>query len=170
MKKMLHEISHNLHLKCTQVPAQGGAAKKNCSPKDKGSFISYWGHKRSNNQIAVRTTPKSCVNPNSSGTLPFDKDPALNSVKKLRSKQTHLENIHVDSHSKCKNDKGLKICTKGRPILERYRQICTDRRLKRARAAIQHLAEMITHNSTFSRRSLPMKVSQVIYLPVNNGA
>ncbi|KAL1819797.1 hypothetical protein ACET3Z_014666 [Daucus carota] len=72
-------VSHLLQLKCTQVPAQGGAAKKNCSPiinrehkkssklvEDKGSFISYWGHKRSNNQIAVRRTPKSCVNPNSS--------------------------------------------------------------------------------------------------------
>ncbi|KAL1819753.1 hypothetical protein ACET3Z_014622 [Daucus carota] len=175
-------------LKCTQVPAQGDGAKKNCSAivnrvhkkssklvEDsseeqrpsysaapvKRSFISYWKYKRSHNQVAVRTTPKSCANPSSSGTLPFE-DPALNSVKKLGSKQEHLENIHVDSHSKCKNDEDLMICTKARPIMERYRQICTDRRLKRARAAIQHLVEMIRHNSTMSRRSLPMKVSQVI--------
>ena len=92
-------VSHLLQLKCTQVPAQGGAAKKNCSPiinrehkksrklvEDsceehrpsysaapvKGSFISYWRHKRSNNHVAVRTTPMRCVNPNSSGTLPFE--------------------------------------------------------------------------------------------------
>ena len=110
-----------LQLKCTQVPAQGDGAKKNCSAivnrvhkkssklvEDsseeqrpsysaapvKRSFISYWKYKRSHNQVAVRTTPKSCANPSSSGTLPFE-DPALVLSNFLAS------NSHQMNHVRC---------------------------------------------------------------------